>query len=273
MDFREQILGHSLRDIPVLGHSAGQGLDGGLLILGGTHGDERATVDLLHRWLSDGSSHERWNFPVWVIPCLNPDGFAANTRYNGRGVDLNRNFPAAWSVDSVEPSGPYALSEPESRLLHSAVMHWRPDVVVSLHWALAEIDGDGEQSRALVDAMWSALPNYDRLSYRCRYSVPQRREGELEQEAYRHWDGPPGSFGRWVGHEMRYPVGRQPAMVTLELPYEVNPIPRPDILPDDHLQTVQKHYQHQRDAYLSYTYPSLCRMLQAALDFAAKVRA
>jgi Zinc carboxypeptidase len=272
MNFRVQTLGHSLRDNPIHGHVAGRGLEGGLLLLGGTHGDERASVDLLERWLVDSSQHADWSFPVYVIPCLNPDGFAANTRYNGRGVDLNRNFPAAWSADSVEPSGDHALSEPESRVLHSALMNWRPDALVSLHWALAEIDGDGEQSRPLVEAMWAALPESDRRSYRRSFSVPQSGDVNPPPGSPHTWDGPPGSLGRWAGHELRYPTGRKPAMITLELPYDITPSPRPETLPEAHLQWVKDHYAIRRDAYLNYTYQSLCPMLQAAFRFVSQVR-
>ena len=33
---------------------------------------------------------------LWLVPDLDPDGLAQGTRLNGRGVDLNRNFPAGW---------------------------------------------------------------------------------------------------------------------------------------------------------------------------------
>ncbi|MFQ5590788.1 MAG: M14 family zinc carboxypeptidase [Phycisphaerae bacterium] len=30
---------------------------------------------------------------LWIVPCMNPDGFVLHTRYNAAGVDLNRDFP------------------------------------------------------------------------------------------------------------------------------------------------------------------------------------
>ncbi len=33
------------------------------------------------------------NIEIWIVPTMNPDGYMNNTRYNARGVDLNRNFP------------------------------------------------------------------------------------------------------------------------------------------------------------------------------------
>lgn len=33
---------------------------------------------------------------IWIAPLVNPDGYANNSRYNGRGVDLNRNWGWMW---------------------------------------------------------------------------------------------------------------------------------------------------------------------------------
>jgi hypothetical protein len=50
---------------------------------------------------------------VVVVPVLNPDGLANNTRQNGNAVDINRNYGLGWRPDSAGGSGPF--SEPESR--------------------------------------------------------------------------------------------------------------------------------------------------------------
>ncbi|MGB3340359.1 MAG: M14 family zinc carboxypeptidase [bacterium] len=33
---------------------------------------------------------------IWIAPLVNPDGYANNSRYNGRGVDVNRNWGWMW---------------------------------------------------------------------------------------------------------------------------------------------------------------------------------
>ncbi|MCA9660591.1 MAG: hypothetical protein KC486_19780 [Myxococcales bacterium] len=87
---------------------------------------------------------------LWVIPCLNPDGYArtwaasgqaarlSELRANARGVDLNRNFPrpgdappSRWpgsgSDRPGDPTyrGPHPLSEPETACL-DAFLRARP---------------------------------------------------------------------------------------------------------------------------------------------------
>jgi murein peptide amidase A len=74
---------------------------------------------------------------VFYVPNLNPDGSASGTRLNGRGVDLNRNFPAGWQPIStrwdLQYSGPRPFSEPETRLAARLIRALRPDVTIWFH--------------------------------------------------------------------------------------------------------------------------------------------
>ena len=56
----------------------------------GIHGDEPAGPLAALRLIQEN----RWPEPVEIVfcPCLNPGGFAANTRTNGQGIDLNRDY-------------------------------------------------------------------------------------------------------------------------------------------------------------------------------------
>lgn len=262
MKWRGEVLGQSWEGRSVEGYGLALDEVGGkkrgdqtLLLIGGTHGDERATVPLAQRFLEEMRLADNLPCSLYVIPCLNPDGYARDSRYNARGVDLNRNFSTGWRADSPEPSGPAPLSEPESRLLKTWVIQHEPTAIVSLHWALAEIDGDGPQSFAMVQAMWQALPDGDQISYRWRVTG---EEGDLPMTA------PSGSFGRWAGHELRYSQGHRPAMITLELPYRDKPFPRPFDLPDDHLDDMRRLWLHQPGTYLNYAYAGVKAMLLAA---------
>jgi hypothetical protein len=223
------------------------------LLIGGQHGDEPATVDLLESfpWPAE---------PTAILARANPDGLVAYTRYNARGVDPNRNCGLNWSARSEEPSGPHPWSEPESRVLRDYILAFRPAKIVSLHWALAELDADGAQSTPLAETMWAAMTPAQQAAYRLRVTILGRGKRRLQHL----YEVCPGSLGQWCGYGVRYPDGSAPAMVTLELPYDPE-ITRPEEeLPADHLETVHALWANTRGAYLAAVEPGVHAMLAAA---------
>jgi protein MpaA len=191
--------------------------------------------------------------PVIAFPLLNPDALLRNTRYNARGVDLNRNCEMAWSPSSEEPSGAGPWSEPENQALRDVILKWRPAKIVTLHWALAEIDADGTHSVALRDAMWDAMSPLENRPYRRTLST---------SPAF------PGSLGAWCGFSLRYPDGTAPAIVTLELPTEPEK-PRPAELPPNHFAAMLERWRTDARGYMDLVRPGVMKMLLAACALGA----
>ena len=237
---------------------------GTTLLIGGTHGDEPATVLLLESFLQSPAWTALGASPVIVLPLANPDGYKLGTRYNARGVDLNRNCGCNWSAASEEPPGPAPWSEPESRALRDFILVRRPAKIVSLHWALAELDADGPQSTALAQAMWAALDATARRPYRLRVTELGRGQRRLQQT----YAICPGSLGQWCGYGLTYPDGTAPAMTTLELPYDPHAPTRPDELHDAHLADLRMLWQRDSAGYLRAVEPGVHAMLTAACLFA-----
>ncbi|MDX6604001.1 MAG: hypothetical protein QOF23_510, partial [Solirubrobacterales bacterium] len=119
------VVGHSEEGSPIALRQFGdRSIAGKLLIFGCVHGDECAASAVRPlSALTAGRPDPKSN--VFVVPNLNPDGAARGTRTNGRGVDLNRNFPWRWqplgSRGTQQYAGPRALSEPEARIAHSLI--------------------------------------------------------------------------------------------------------------------------------------------------------
>jgi hypothetical protein len=93
-------------------------------LTGGIHGNEKMSVELMIRLIEYLTSNYNSdpavkslvdNRYICIIPVLNPDGLAANSRYNSRGVDLNRNFDDHWYSDYHH--GESAFSEKETAAL------------------------------------------------------------------------------------------------------------------------------------------------------------
>ncbi|MEQ8210494.1 MAG: DUF2817 domain-containing protein [Lacipirellulaceae bacterium] len=162
-----------------------------LLVIATIHGDEDAGTPLMkpfQAWLKANPQELRGK-QVVIVPVANPDGFAAQKRFNVRGVDLNRNFPAGnWKREKVNLHGGTPLSEPESRVLMRVVCQYFPSRVISIHQPVncIDYDGPGEELAKL-------------MAEKCPLKVKKL-------------GGRPGSFGSFVGETLGKPI------ITLEMP-------------------------------------------------------
>jgi hypothetical protein len=129
-----------------------------VLVLGGMHADEGASVSLVFDWIARSAQGTDARVHWRMAPLVNPDGFARKpaTRVNARGVDLNRNFAThEWAqraqkywVDMTRRDprrypGPAALSEPESQWVHRQIESFKPNLIVSVHAPYGVLDFDG----------------------------------------------------------------------------------------------------------------------------------
>ena len=115
-----------------------------VLVVGCIHGNEPAGIAVAAR-LARASPR---GVSLWIVPVLNPDGRARNTRGNAHGVDLNRNFPYRWRrLAGVYYSGPRALSEPEARIAHALILRIHPLVSVWFHQHLDLVWASGGNLR------------------------------------------------------------------------------------------------------------------------------
>jgi protein MpaA len=162
-------IGHSLRERSINLREWGSDEDGRrILVFGCIHGTECAASDLpgfVYSCPTPGA--------VFYVPNLNPDGLALGTRVNGRGVDLNRNFPASWAPIGgpwdLQYSGPGPFSETETRLAARLIRAIRPDVTIWFH----------QEAEPMVRAWGPSMPaarRFARSLKRVRYTnLPFRR--------------------------------------------------------------------------------------------------
>lgn len=185
---QKRTVGTSVQGRPIEMESMGHG-DDVVLIMATIHGDEPAGTPLVRRLATHLAEHPGVldGRRVLLMPLANPDGYAAHTRFNVHGIDLNRNFPAD-NFDGADEHGEYPLSEPESKAIHRVLISEQPSRIVTIHQPLACIDFDGPgDDIAAAMAEWSDLP--------------VRRLGSR-----------PGSLGSFAGLSQEIPI------ITLELP-------------------------------------------------------
>ncbi|MDX6454016.1 MAG: murein peptide amidase [Gaiellaceae bacterium] len=141
---RVVLLGRSLDGRPIRAVEVGDPAGTRVLVVGCIHGNECAGVAIAER-LERTSPR---GVDLWIVPVLNPDGRAADTRGNAHGVDLNRNFPWRWRrMTGFYESGARPLSEPEARIAYRLISRLRPHVTIWFHQHLDLVWASGGDRR------------------------------------------------------------------------------------------------------------------------------
>jgi protein MpaA len=186
------VIGRSTLGRPIFAQRFGGG-GAPLLVMGGIHGDEPATVDLLVELCGRLDGRDGELPPLWLLPAANPDGMVRNRKNSESDVDLNRNFPARSFSPVHAPGyfpGPSPLSEPETQAIAALIAREPIRGAIAVHAPFACVNYDGPA------AAWA-----EAVSAACGW--PAR--GEIGYPT-------PGSFGSWLGVDRGLPT------LTLELP-------------------------------------------------------
>lgn len=136
----EEVIGTSAGGRPITAWHRGTPGGTPVLVIGVIHGTEDAGLAILDRLgempLPDG-------LDLWLMPAMNPDGFALRQRGNANGVDLNRNFPHDWTPIAKpgdwQYSGSGPASEPETKAYIAFAERVQPRLTLWYHQDLFRI--------------------------------------------------------------------------------------------------------------------------------------
>lgn len=188
VETRPFLMGFSVNGRPIEGMVMGEGPDVSM-VLATIHGNENAGTPLTYQLARHLEANPALlqGRKVILVPVINPDGYADNRRFNARGIDLNRNFPAD-NRENTPRYGMQALSEPESRIIEGLLRIYAPQRIVSMHEPLQTVDWDG--------------PGRELAEHMARYTnLPVEKVGAR-----------PGSLGSYAGETLGIPI------ITLEFP-------------------------------------------------------
>jgi protein MpaA len=151
------VIGHSVEGRPIeVVHVSGPGPR--VLVVGCIHGNECAALPVV-RGLARAHARTPTREDLWLVPNLNPDGYARGTRANAHGVDLNRSFPSG--------------REPETRAAVALIRRLRPKITIWFH-----------QPQRVVRAWGGSIP-------------AARRYARLAGMRFAALRWPPGAATRW----------------------------------------------------------------------------
>ena len=130
-----RVIGSSVQGRPIVADRMGTPGGRVVLLIGMIHGDETkgSLITQLLRTMPTPVGID-----LWLIDTMNPDGFAAGTRGNTNGVDLNRNFETGWayippSTTHRQYSGENPVDQPETQAVEEFIREVQPMVGLWYH--------------------------------------------------------------------------------------------------------------------------------------------
>lgn len=159
-------IGRTVRDRPIIARRYGTPGGTPVLVVAAIHGSEPGGIAVA-RAIAAASAEA--GYDLWVIETANPDGLAARTRQNARGVDLNRNFPTSdWTriARGRNYSGPRAGTEPETRALTAFIGEIRPRLSIWYHQVGPVVDIP-PRADARIPKRYAARVGYEAKTVPC----------------------------------------------------------------------------------------------------------
>jgi protein MpaA len=181
-------IGRSAQGRPILAFRVGNPRGTAVLVIGCVHGNECAGAAIVR-----ALEHAHTRADLWLVPDLNPDGYARGTRQNAHGVDLNANWSSGWQPGGKPWDfyyvGPHPFSEPETRVARRLIERVHPRVTIWYHQHM--------------DVVWAWGPS----------TSAGRLYARVSGMSFYHHRWLAGTAANWQNH--RYP---RAASFTVELP-------------------------------------------------------
>ena len=130
-----RVIGKSVQGRDITAYRMGTPGGRPVLLIGVIHGDEAKGFGITQMIRTMPTPA---GIDLWIIDSINPDGQAADIRYNANGVDLNRNVSYKWTyIPKTTPDGEYSgeapADQPETKALENFVGEIRPSITIFWH--------------------------------------------------------------------------------------------------------------------------------------------
>lgn len=167
------VIGYSVKGRPITAYYYGSGATT-ILFTGGIHGSEPSGYSTMLAWanyLDTNAPRIPADKQVVIVPNLNPDGIAANSRYNANNVNLARNFDTSdWKADIETSSGTIVggggtvpMSEPETRAIGALTRQLNPRLEVSFHASGRLVGANDIADSRAIGSLYASTVGYSTM--------------------------------------------------------------------------------------------------------------
>ena len=186
-----RVIGYSVQKRPIIAYYFGTPGGSTTLFTGGIHGEEYSGTQTMDAWISYLTTNG-YRIPsgkqIVIIPRLNPDGLAAGTRFNARGVNLDRNYPTSDWIADIDSSngvvkgggGTSAGSEPETKAAMHAITGLNVRLAIAYHAQGSLVGSNNTGSADGYASRYASYVGYGNMSYNPEATLGYSITAELE---------------------------------------------------------------------------------------------